>query len=182
MNAVVLVDKNWGIGRKGLQIPSFAEDRKQFKLLTSSSKGCIRGYARIVVMGRKTFEGDLGGKPLKDRVNLVLTTRKDYILNHKGIYAIKNPLDVFKIQKECEVGDDLVWCIGGEEVYKRYFDYFDKVFVTKINAVYDCDRHFPVNLDDENSGFRFSFGSDDDAWKVSEDTGILYQFRCYQRI
>ena len=182
MNAIVLVDREWGIGRGGVQIPSFKEDRKQFRLLTGSPKAAERGYRRIVVMGRKTFEGDLGGKPLKDRVNVVLTREKQYCLLHPGVYSISDPMSVVDIANAYECTEDMVWCIGGESVYQLYFELemIDKVFVTMIDARYDCDRHF-LRLDKEKNGFRFSFGLGENEWRASEDTGILYRMCCYER-
>ncbi len=183
MNAIVLVDKCWGIGLGGLQIPSFSEDRRQFRLLTGSSTGMKRGFYRMVVMGRKTFEGDLKGKPLKDRINVVLTSQKEYVAKNPGIYAVSDPMEVLKLADAYECQPDLVWCIGGESVYRLFLDLelIDKVFITMINAEYACDRHF-LDLDDPKNGFRFSFGMGDDEWRASKDTGIYYRFACYQKV
>ena len=64
MNIIVNVDKNWAIGKGGALLFPIDADLKNFKRLTLN---------KIVVMGRKTLESLPGGKPLKDRRNIVLS-------------------------------------------------------------------------------------------------------------
>ena len=69
MKMIVCVAENYGIGKNGDLLFSIPEDMKLFRSETSG---------KIVVMGRATLESFPGGKPLKNRVNIVLTTDKDY--------------------------------------------------------------------------------------------------------
>ena len=64
MNLIVAVDKNWAIGKDNKLLVSIPDDMKFFRETTSG---------KVVVMGRKTLESFPNGKPLKDRVNIVLT-------------------------------------------------------------------------------------------------------------
>ena len=61
------VDNDFNIGYKGEMLHTLKEDLKHFKNVT-------KGH--IVVMGRKTLESLPGGRPLKNRTNVVLTTDK----------------------------------------------------------------------------------------------------------
>ena len=65
MNIIVAADKNWGIGRNNELLVSIPADMKMFREETTG---------KVVVMGRKTLESFPGGQPLKNRVNVVLTT------------------------------------------------------------------------------------------------------------
>ena len=69
MNLIVAVDKNWAIGKENKLLVSIPQDMKFFR---ETTKG------KVVAMGRKTLESFPGGQPLKNRVNVVLTTDKNY--------------------------------------------------------------------------------------------------------
>ena len=70
MNLIAAADENWGIGKNGGLLAHISGDMKYFR---ETTKG------KIVVMGRKTLESFPGGKPLKNRVNIVLTGNKDFV-------------------------------------------------------------------------------------------------------
>lgn len=65
MRAIVNINEKCGIGKSGDLLINIPEDMKFFRRTTA---GCI------VIMGRKTLESFPGGKPLKGRVNLVITS------------------------------------------------------------------------------------------------------------
>ena len=69
MNLIVAVDSNWAIGKENKLLVSIPQDMKFFR---ETTKG------KVVAMGRKTLESFPGGQPLKNRVNVVLTTDKNY--------------------------------------------------------------------------------------------------------
>jgi ribonuclease J len=64
MKTIVAVDKKWGIGRKNDLLFNIPEDMKHFREITSG---------KTVVMGLNTLRSFPGGKPLKNRVNIVLS-------------------------------------------------------------------------------------------------------------
>ena len=69
MNLIAAVDKNWAIGRNNKLLVSIPDDMKFFRETTTG---------KVVVMGRKTLESFPGKKPLKNRVNIVLTGDHSY--------------------------------------------------------------------------------------------------------
>ena len=69
MNLIAAVDKNWAIGLNNKLLVSIPEDMKFFRKTTTG---------KVVVMGRKTLESFPNGLPLKNRVNIVLTSDKNY--------------------------------------------------------------------------------------------------------
>lgn len=64
LKAIVAVCDDWGIGRDGDMVVSNRADMRHF---VNKTKG------HPVIMGRKTLESFPGGRPLKDRRNIVLT-------------------------------------------------------------------------------------------------------------
>lgn len=144
MKAIVCVDKDWGIGRNGELLERIPDDMKFFKSMTINN---------IIVMGRKTFESLPNKKPLKDRINIVLS--KDTSFNNDDVVICRSveetlekikELKEFYIKKEC-IKD--VFIIGGEDIYKQFIKYCSAVIITKINKSYNADKFFP-NLDNNN--------------------------------
>ena len=64
MNVIVAVDEHWAIGKDGDQLCYIPADLKRFQALTT-------GHA--VLLGRKTLDTFPGGRPLKNRRNLILS-------------------------------------------------------------------------------------------------------------
>ena len=64
MNLIAAVDQNWAIGKDGDQLCYIPADLKRFQTLTT-------GHA--VILGRKTLATFPGGRPLKNRRNLILS-------------------------------------------------------------------------------------------------------------
>ena len=88
MNLIVAVDKNWAIGMDNKLLVSIPQDMKFFR---ETTKG------KVVAMGRKTLESFPGGQPLKNRVNVVLTTDKNYKVKDTVIvHTIEEMVDELK--------------------------------------------------------------------------------------
>lgn len=135
MNLIVAVDKNWAIGLGNKLLVSIPQDMKFFR---ETTKG------KVVAMGRKTLESFPGGQPLKNRVNVVMTTDKSYSTN--GIvlvHSLKEMLDELK-----KYPSEDIYVIGGETIYRQLLPYCDRAYITRIDHAYDADTYFP-NLDED---------------------------------
>ena len=91
MNIIVAVDRNWAIGYKNKLLVSIPADMKFFRETTSG---------HIVVMGRKTLESFPGGRPLKNRVNVVITKSTSY--EKEGaviVHSVPEALEYLEAQK-----------------------------------------------------------------------------------
>ncbi|MDO4473594.1 MAG: dihydrofolate reductase [Eubacteriales bacterium] len=162
MNLIVAVDKNWAIGCGNRLLVSIPQDMKFFRETTTG---------KIVVMGRKTLESFPGGKPLKNRVNIVLSTNKDYSV--KDAIVVHTVEEVVEELKKYNAED--VYCIGGESIYRQLLPYCDTAYVTKIDHAYQADSYFP-NLD-ENEEWELT--------KISEEQtyfDLEYYFTIYERV
>ena len=69
MNLIAAADEAWGIGKDGGLLAHLPGDMKYFRETTQG---------KVVVMGRKTLESFPGGRPLKNRTNIVLTRNGAY--------------------------------------------------------------------------------------------------------
>ena len=156
------VDKNWAIGYKNQLLVSIPQDMKFFR---ETTKG------KVVAMGRKTLESFPGGQPLKNRVNVVLTTDKDY--KTKGITLVHSIEDMVEELKKYEEED--VYVIGGETIYRQLLPYCKKAYITKIDHAYHADTFFP-NLD-EDPEWEMTKISDEQTYFDLE-----YVFTIYERV
>ena len=67
-----------------------------------------------------------------------------------------------------------VFIIGGEDIYRQFSPYCSGHLVTKINAVFDADKHFE-NLD-QRSDLELATESE-----AQNDNGVEYRFTEYKR-
>ena len=133
MNAIVNVDKNWGIGNKGELLISIPADMKMFREETTGN---------VIVLGRKTMETFPGGKPLPNRDNIVLSRKSD--LKIPGATVVHDISELMEVLKQYD--SNRVYVVGGETIYEQLLPYCDTVHVTKVDRAYEADAHFP-NLD-----------------------------------
>ena len=162
MNLIAAVDKNWAIGRNNKLLVSIPDDMKFFRQTTTG---------KVVVMGRKTLESFPNGQPLKNRVNIVLTSDKNYKVKDAIVVH-----DLDELHKELEqYNSEDVYVIGGESIYRQLLDECDVAHITKIDYAYDADAYFP-NLDEK------------EEWQITEDSDeqtyfdLEYYFLKYERI
>jgi len=170
MNAIVAVDEKWGIGREGELLFSIPEDMRFFKSVTEG---------KVVVMGRRTFESLPGGKPLKNRVNIVLTSgmtptggkTTPLQARYEERVIVCNSLDqLFEAVGEYDPDD--VFVIGGQNLYEQLLGQCSRVFVTKVGREKKADRWFP-DLDSLD-GWAAESKSEDREW-----SGLTYAFYVY---
>lgn len=134
MNLIVAVDKNWAIGYNNNLLVRIPADQRFFRDET---------IHKAVIMGRKTFESFPGGTPLKDRLNVVITSNPGYTI--KDAITVPNIEEALKAVQAFKSED--IYVIGGASIYNQMLDLCDVAHVTKIDYAYKADTYFP-NLDD----------------------------------
>lgn len=123
-------DPNLVIGKDGDLPWSLPRDMKHFKETT---------MGHPVLMGRGEFE-ELGEKPLPGRENIVLSRSRDY--DHVRTFAsIDDALEYLE-------KFDLVYVIGGGEIYRQTIDRADRLVITEVHDKYNGDTYFPEYRDD----------------------------------
>lgn len=159
LSIIAAMDRNQLIGNQGDMPWSLPADLQHFKKITMGSP---------IIMGRKTFESL--ARPLPGRTNIVMTKNKNY--SAEGCLIFHSEAEIFKkfLNTEKEA-----FIIGGEEIYKLFLPYSNKLYLTMIENEFSGDTYFP-DIDWQN-------------WeKVSEEKGktdkknpYLYSYQVYQR-
>ncbi|AIW03372.1 dihyrdofolate reductase [Bacillus phage Mater] len=157
VSLIAAIDKRRGIGRDNQLLWHIKEDFDWFKNHTRN---------KTVVMGRKTYESI--GKPLKGRLNVVLTRDTDYD-PHPDV-LVRNDLAqiFFEFRHETEL-----MIIGGETIYTQCLPYANRLYLTEIDKEFNADAFFPeFSLDQWNRFFHA---------KGSDDVGFNYSFNVYKK-
>ncbi len=158
MDAIVAVYSDWGIGGGGTQPVVLKADRRHFRSLTDGS---------AVIVGRKTLADFPGGKPLANRFNIVVSRQGINVDGALVVHSTGEALDAAEDFEQCFV-------IGGASVYMQFFNYLERVYVTKIDTEPQSDSFFP-NLDRNPEWECVS----QEPWE--EEDGIRYCFCTYEK-
>lgn len=134
MNMIFCVDKNFGIGFNNQMLFNLKTDLSYFKNKTIN---------KVVVMGYNTLISLPGSKPLKNRINIVLTSKKIKIEN---AIVVNSKEELFKVLKNFNSED--IFIIGGAKIYSLMLPYCDIVYCTKVESEKPADVFAP-NLDKE---------------------------------
>lgn len=162
MNLIAAVDRNWAIGYKNGLLVRIPEDQKWFRETTTG---------KAVIMGRKTLESFPNKSPLKNRLNVVITSDMNYsVPGAVVVHSIDEAVEAVR-----DYADDDVYVIGGESIYRQMLPLCSTAHITKVDYAYQADAHFP-DLDKE------------EGWKITETSDertyfdIIYEFVKYERV
>ena len=125
MKAILSADRKWGLGYQGRLLVSIPSDLRFFRETT---------MGHVVVMGRKTLESFPQGRPLANRVNIVIS--------HNPDYQVKDAIVVHSVEEamqECKKHEGEVFVIGGESIYRAMLPYCNTAYVTRTDHVYEAD-------------------------------------------
>ena len=128
LKAIVAVCDDWGIGLDGGMVVENRDDMRHFVT-------CTTGHP--VIMGRRTLESFPGGRPLKNRRNIVLT--RDVTFSREGV-EVAHSIDEALAAVENE---DEAWVIGGDQVYRQLLPRCSEAIVTRNHCVRAVDSWFP---------------------------------------
>lgn len=127
-------EKGYAIGKNGGIPWRCPQDMKWFKETTI-------GHA--VIMGRKTF--DSLKKPLKDRINIVVTSKDIAINGEEKVYTAKSVEEAISLAKSLTMND--IFIAGGASIYKYALEHnlVDKIYIDYLSeTVEDADAFFPL--------------------------------------
>ena len=120
MRAIVVVDEHWGIGKNNDLLFKLPADMKHFRETTEG---------KTVVMGSNTLLSFPGGKPLKNRANIVLWPGGE---KREDCTVVGSLEELFgEVEKYPE---DDVFVIGGAMLYRTLLPYCSEAIVTKVEA------------------------------------------------
>ena len=120
---IAAIARNRAIGKDNTLPWHISEDLQRFKRLTTG---------HTVLMGRKTY--DSIGKPLSGRRNVVVSrSRLKGVETYTSLDAALGAL----------ADQELVFVIGGGELYAQVLERADELFLTIVDREVDADTFFP---------------------------------------
>ena len=132
IHAVLCVNRLGYIGRGGGNLYSFKADIGHFKELTIGS---------AVVMGRGTFVS-MGRKPLKDRLNIVLSA-KEISGVKEGVLFCETPTDVLDEFGRSPFRN--LYVIGGAKTLTAFLPFIDSIDLTMVEDDAKGDVQIDLN-------------------------------------
>lgn len=157
---IVAVSSNMVIGKENDLPWVLPTDMKHFKTVTT-------GHS--VLMGRKCWDSiPEKFRPLPNRKNYVLTRNKDF--KQDGVKVVHSLDDILKKYKQ---SNEILYIIGGAELYKECFKHADNMYLTDIFNTIDGDVKLE-NLDLTKWTLK-------DISDLIEENGIKYTINYYER-
>lgn len=160
LKAIVAVCDDWGIGLDGGMVVENRGDMRHFV-------ACTTGHP--VIMGRRTLESFPGGRPLRNRRNVVLT--RDASFSPEDVEVVRSLEEALAAVAD----EDEAWVIGGGAVYEQLLPRCAEAVVTRNHCVRPSDTFFP-DLDA------------DPSWELAEvrdggvtPEGVAFDFCTYRR-
>lgn len=128
LSTFVAIGKNREIGLDNKLLWRISSDLKRFKKLTSGHH---------MIMGRKTYESI--GKPLPNRVSVVISRQKD--LDLPGSIVVSSLEEAVEFCKLA--GEDEAFIIGGASIYTLGISISDKLYLSVVDYDGAADTFFP---------------------------------------
>jgi dihydrofolate reductase len=102
----------------------------------------LKHFAKVtkphtVIMGRKTYESIVArlGQPLPERHNVVLTQQTNF--EAPGVVVVSS------VEQALAQAGEKKFVIGGEQIYKLFMPYAEKLYLTEVKANIAGDAKFP---------------------------------------
>ncbi len=132
LSIIVAITDDFAIGKDNDLLLHIPGDLQHFKNVT-------KGHT--VVMGDRTFIS-LPNGALPKRRNIVLTLDEDYVAS--GCEMAHSIDEVLEMCKD----EDEVFIIGGGTIYKLFYTFADKLYLTIAHTSVEADTYFPtINYD-----------------------------------
>ena len=153
LTIIAAVGKNFELGCNNQLIWKIPGDLQFFKRVTMN---------KTIVMGSKTYNSI--PEQLPDRRHIVLSNSN--IQMPEGVLVFNNFAGLLKKLKNV---DEEVFIIGGYSIYKQFFPYVNKMYITHIDEESDdADVYFP-NFNKEDWESILIFENDNDIkFKIVE--------------
>jgi dihydrofolate reductase len=128
VSAIYAMTKNRVIGRHN-EIPWYLPaDLKYFKKVTTGHH---------VIMGRNTFASI--GRPLPNRTNVIITRDPFFVANDCLVaHSVHEALEI-----AFDNGESEAFIIGGGQIYGESLPFWDKLYLTEVEAEIPGDTYAP---------------------------------------
>lgn len=130
ISLIAAMGRNRVIGRDGQMPWHLPDDLKYFKQKT---------LGHTVIMGRKTW--DAMGRMLPNRRNVVVSRNADFRAD--GAIVVNSLDEALRHGSEGAAGQQELFVIGGEQIYRMAMEKADRIYLTRIDAEFQGDAYFP---------------------------------------
>lgn len=134
IKAILACDDTGGVSKDGtLPWPNNPKDLAWFK-------SCTSGH--VVVMGSTTWEDPHMPRPLPNRTNVLVTSRKEDYPGADGYISGDLNAELKELEATCP--GLIIWAIGGPNMIEQCLGVIDEFRISRIPGDYDCDTHLPL--------------------------------------
>lgn len=159
ISLIAAIGKNYELGKDNKLIWNLKNDMKFFKNTTLN---------HTVVMGYNTYLSI--GRPLPLRRNVVLVHDKK-LLNDSNLVVYDDINELIK--KEFQDNDEEKFVIGGASLYKYFYNYADRMYLTLIESTCnEADSFFP-EIDEKDWNKKII--------ENNQENDLNYSFVLYER-
>lgn len=144
LSLIACVDKTLAIGKGNELIYTYKEDMQHF---VNTTKG------HIVIMGSETYLSL--NKPLKDRINVILTSGNNKLVNERreqdrqyltdktDILFANSVEEVLRFILKPRNMNKKAFVIGGESIYTQFLLFANELILTEVDDIRPADKYFP---------------------------------------
>ncbi len=151
ISLIVAIARNGVIGKSNGEMSwHVKEEFQHFKNTT---------LGHPIIMGRKTFE--TLGKPLKGRLNIVVSRNKNYQTNYDDVIVKSSIEDAVEYCRKLLV--EKIFIIGGGEIYKQAIKFVDEMIITFMKFTAEGEVIFPAI---NNNDWEISKISDHELFEI----------------
>lgn len=165
---IVAADEQNGIGKNGNLPWRLKQEMRHFTSTTLKTDDPHK--QNMLVMGLGTWNSlPVANRPLKNRRNIVLSTKPDFKLPEaETAGSIEEALSM------ADSGIENIFICGGGKVFEAFINRpdLDGIYFTRIHKNFDCDTFFPK--------IPTQFSKVTDLGQTTED-GIICDFLLYER-
>jgi dihydrofolate reductase len=153
ISIIVAIAQNFAIGKNNDLLFHLPNDLKRFKEITTGHP---------VIMGRNTLLS-LPKGALPKRRNIVITDNPEEKFDRcEMVFSIEEAIEAVKHEDEAFI-------IGGGMIYRQFYPYAGKLYLTLVHKDFDADVFFPEidyaeweetfreDHSDEHNGFEYSY-------------------------
>lgn len=166
MRLIAAVDRNWGIGYQDDLQFRIRSDLKRFRQLTVGG---------IIICGRKTLMSFPAGKPLDQRVNIILSRSTSFVAED-AIICHDMTMAFAKLNELLEQGwrNDQINVIGGADIFDQFLPYCHEALITLVHQEKPADRY--LQRIDQMENWVLTQQS-----PMQSEDAIFYEYRTYRQ-
>lgn len=141
---ICCINNKFYIGKDNKLLYHIKDDMDNFKKITTGN---------VVIMGRNTFESLPNKKPLPNRINIIITSDKNYHINsNENTYIASSIEDAIDLCQSL-FNDKKWYIIGGASIYKQFLslNMVDEMLLTIVDDNIEGDAKVELFKDAINN-------------------------------